>query len=124
MIETNDSTGEVFKLFESNAIMRYLVQSRNLPDHWYPKDPVARAKVDQYLDWHHTYLRTSLGYYINKLLFRKQMDGSQPTMQEIDYYKLNLKDSLSLIERWLTENPFLCGLEISIADIAAACELI
>ena len=76
MIETNDSTGEVFKLFESNAIMSYLVQSRNLPDHWYPKDPVARAKVDQYLDWHHTYLRISVGYYINKLLFRKQMDGS------------------------------------------------
>ena len=57
IIEKNTQTGEEFRLFESHAILRYLTLSRNLPDHWFPKDPILRAKVDQYLDWHHSFLR-------------------------------------------------------------------
>ena len=37
--------------------MRYLVQRYNLSDHWYPRDLQRRAKVDEYLDWHHHNLR-------------------------------------------------------------------
>ena len=37
--------------------MRYLVQQYKLSDHWYPSDPKKRAKVDEYLDWHHLNLR-------------------------------------------------------------------
>ena len=41
----------------SAAIMTYLVDKYHLPDHWYPKDLQKRAKVDEYLHWHHNYLR-------------------------------------------------------------------
>ena len=59
--------GEVVRLFESHTILRYVHESRGLPDHWYPKDPRKRAKVDEYLDWHHNGLRLGAGGY----LFRK-----------------------------------------------------
>ena len=42
-------------------------ETRNLPDHWFPRDPVKRAKVEEYLDWHHNGLRLGAGGY----LFRK-----------------------------------------------------
>ena len=46
-----------FVLTESHAILRYLSQKFKVEDHWYPNDLKQRAKVDQYLDWHHTFLR-------------------------------------------------------------------
>ena len=35
----------------------------NLPDHWYPTNPERRAKVDEYLDWHHTNTRAGAAMY-------------------------------------------------------------
>jgi len=40
------------------------------------------------------------------------------------FNKLTKKDHLILLRVWLTEHKFLCGDEISIADISAACEMI
>ena len=54
----------VLHLFDfSAAIMRYLVSKYNLPDHWYPTDPECRAKVDEYLDWHHTNTRAGAAMF-------------------------------------------------------------
>ncbi len=61
-----DMHGKI-NLFESHAILKYLHESRGSPDHWYPKDPRKRAKVDEYLDWHHNGLRLGAGGYF----FRK-----------------------------------------------------
>ena len=62
----SDKNGQI-NLFESHTILRYLHETRGTPDHWYPKDPRKRAKVDEYLDWHHNGLRLGAGGY----LFRK-----------------------------------------------------
>jgi len=35
-----------FVLYESHTIMRYLCESWKCPDHWYPKDPIKRARVN------------------------------------------------------------------------------
>jgi Glutathione S-transferase len=40
---------EDFTLFESHAIMTYLASVFPVEDHWYPKDPIQRAKIDLYL---------------------------------------------------------------------------
>ena len=57
MQEVNEKTGEVFTLAESHSILRYLADTRGVPDHWYPQDARQRAIVDQYLDMHHSYIR-------------------------------------------------------------------
>jgi glutathione S-transferase len=31
--------GQVVNMFESHAILKYLCATRNVEDHWYPKDP-------------------------------------------------------------------------------------
>ena len=41
-----------FLLFESSTLMKYICNSRNVSDHWYPKDPKLRALVDLYVDFH------------------------------------------------------------------------
>ena len=38
------------KLHESTAILRYLCHRHGLSD-WYPDEPAARARVDQWMDW-------------------------------------------------------------------------
>lgn len=48
--------------------MRYLVSKYNLPDHWYPSNIERRAKVDEYLDWHHTNTRAgATGFFANQV---------------------------------------------------------
>jgi len=54
---------EDFLLGESHAIMRYICDSRGL-DKYYPKDMKKRAKVNEYLDSHHSDMRATLTGYI------------------------------------------------------------
>ena len=43
--------------------------------------------------------------------------------KELDFHRIMLKRSLRMIEATLRKTPFLCGNEMSIADLSAACEL-
>lgn len=52
-----------FKLKESIAILRYLTRKYQVPDHWYPKDSLEQAKVDEFLEWQHLGLRMHLSSY-------------------------------------------------------------
>ena len=60
-----------FNLYESHTILRYLATSRDCPDHWYPTDFKKRAKINEYLDWHHNNIRLGAGGYF----FRKYVSG-------------------------------------------------
>lgn len=52
-----------FKLAESIAILRYLKRTYDIPDHWYPSESQAQAKVDEFLEWYHIGLRVLLGKF-------------------------------------------------------------
>ena len=42
-------------LAESHTIMRYLARTFNVPEQWYPRNDYKKAaKIDEYLDYHHT----------------------------------------------------------------------
>lgn len=49
--------------FCSVAILRYLSSENEIPDHLYPKDIKARARVDEYLEWQHNNIRTYCSLY-------------------------------------------------------------
>lgn len=47
----------------SVGILRYMCREFNTPDHWYPKESKAQAKVDEYLEWQHMNTRMHLLSY-------------------------------------------------------------
>ena len=105
-----------FCLYESGTILRYICSSRQLPDHWYPKDTKKRALVDQYLDWHHS-LRT--GYFLLRYVLKKP--ATDPAVVE---GKENLMKAFEILnEHTLRESKFIAGDEMSIADIQALNEI-
>jgi glutathione S-transferase len=44
-------------IIESVAILRYLTNTHKVADHWYPKEPLAQARIDEYLSWQHANTR-------------------------------------------------------------------
>ena len=78
ILETDsDGISHPFVLSESQAIMRYLMNTRfagdsSPHDHLYPsKDMQARAKVEEYLDWNHVGLRLVTNRYAKLFYFNK-----------------------------------------------------
>lgn len=110
-------------LIESHAIMRYLASTQKVDDHWYPADPKIRAKVDQYLDWHHLNTRTAANWLRAKNNIPGQ--GGLRTYDEEVEKKL-LDATLNHIENeFLSKTEFIAtDGKPSIADLSAACELI
>eukprot|EP00347_Sterkiella_histriomuscorum_P010089 403338718 len=116
--------GSEVVLYESHTIMRYIFETRQLPDHLYPKDNhKLRAKIDEYLDWHHNGLRLGAGGYI----FRKYISPltGKPAPKEAIVESLALlKRALKLMDTyWLSNSEYLVGNQLTLADISAACEL-
>jgi len=111
-------------IFESHAILRYLADKYNVEDHWYPKDLVQRAKVNEYLDWHHSNLRfgASRTAFMNFLGPRMGLKEFPKELKE-DAAK-GLKSALNSFEKyWLGNTKYISLNEISIADLSAYCEL-
>ena len=116
--ETKD--GEDFILGESHAILRYLADTRGAADNWYPKDLKKRAKVDEYLDSHHTDLRGVVAGYVSK----KRFSSAKHPQSVFDEILKKQKVVFAKLEKQLESSDYLCGSsEISIADLSGAMEL-
>ncbi|KAL3701671.1 hypothetical protein R1sor_019693 [Riccia sorocarpa] len=116
-----------FILPESVSILKYLATSRHLPDHWYPVDVKARARVDYLLDWYHTNIRS------NCYVFEKEYSSlvswkMEPDAVAIRSYEQKMNSSMDLVEESFLKaeegkGPFLLGSsQPSIADILFASE--
>ena len=78
-------------MHESHTIMRYIHETRGTPDHWYPKDPRKRAKVDEYLDWHHNNLRLGAGGFMKAQIAGKVMNITPSELMLENSFKLAKK---------------------------------
>ncbi|XP_070572937.1 glutathione S-transferase theta-1-like [Ptychodera flava] len=112
-----------FTLTESEAILKYLVNKYKTPDHWYPSDPLKKAKVDEYLAWHHANTRTHcIRVFWTEVLIPK-MKGRDVDQKKLAEALQLLDGTLSLLENmFLKDQPFLCGDDITLADLMAVPE--
>lgn len=113
-----------FILGESGAIFRYLAKKFGVQEHWYPtRDLQQQARVDEYLNWHHTNIRIPA-----MMTFRHQfintVRGRPIKQDEVKRYKAELAKSVKHIDLYfLKNNPYIAGKDISVADLQAYCEL-
>ncbi|XP_078107829.1 glutathione S-transferase theta-2 [Sander vitreus] len=113
-----------FVLTESDAIMKYLVTRYDVPQHWYPRQPERRARVDEYTAWHHTNTRPHAARVFLLEVLVPQQTGSPVDEGRLVGALSQLEETLDRLEAmFLRRQPFLCGDDITVADLLAVCEL-
>lgn len=102
-------------LHESNAILRYLCRKHGLAD-WYPAEPQAAARVDQWLDWNQCLLAPAVvNIVLNKVFLREKGDQAAIAKGEA-----KLTELWPVLERGLQADPFLLSASPTIADLSVA----
>ncbi|HEV7267380.1 MAG TPA: glutathione S-transferase family protein [Falsiroseomonas sp.] len=104
-----------FTLWESNAILRYLARSRAAGNPIYPAGPREAADCDRWMDWQLSALNAPM-----TTIFFTHVRIPEP---ERDYAAANkARDAAerlwAMVEAKLGANPFTCGHELTLADIA------
>ena len=107
-----------FAIAESNAIMAYLCNRHGWTD-LYPDDWHQRAKVDWYLHFHHRTIRPASALVASRV----RKDLAFPEAMLAETRKTFVKGVTVLNDGWLAESPYLTGDGVTIADIAAYCEI-
>jgi len=106
------------RLFESNAILRYLCVKNGLTD-WYPEDLPARAAVEQWLDW----TQCRLGPAVVSIVFNRVFLGDKGDQEAIARGLEQMVELSGILEKGLQGKIFLAGDKPSIADLALASNL-
>lgn len=99
-------------LWESNAILRYLAAEYG-GERWWPADPARRAMGDRWMDWQAGYAEAQRGAFLN--LVRKPEGERDPAA--IESSVAASAKQLVVLDRYLSETPWLSGEEIGIGDI-------
>lgn len=111
-----------FRLTESSAILKYLADSIDSPA--YPKDLRKRARVNEMMDWLNTGFYRDFGYgLVYPQIFPHHKRRSEEAQAgAIDWGKEKAKFWLGALDRHLlgSEQKFLCGNELTIADYLGA----
>ncbi|XP_076650582.1 glutathione S-transferase 1-1-like isoform X2 [Halictus rubicundus] len=107
-IPTIDDNG--LRLWESRAIMTYLVGQYGKDDSLYPKDPKKRAIVDQRLYFDACNLYKALAEYYYPMFF-----ANKPKDQE--KYEM-IDKALTFLETFLENETYVAGKTMTVADLA------
>ncbi|MEP3888884.1 MAG: glutathione S-transferase family protein [Hellea sp.] len=109
-----------FTLAESAAIMRYMARKEGSA--LYPNEPQAQAKVDQWMDYVNHHIRTNVGkVHFNRTL--AAMIGAEVDEKSLADGERFLSANFPAIESCLSQQPFLCGGAMTLADIALVAAL-
>lgn len=100
-----------FYLWESRAILIYLVEKYASNDSLYPKDPQQRAKVNQQLFFDCDTLYTRFGKCVYPMMF-----GKATSIEQEDLDRLN--EALDALNTFLKDQEFTAGPNLTIADFA------
>lgn len=106
-----------FVLWESNAILRYFAGSHGgvlaLPE-----DPRERARTDQWLDWQATAFTPAMRNCFWQLI---RVEEAERDSAAIEASRGASEPLAAMLDRQLSDTPFVAGERFGIADIAVAC---
>jgi len=109
-----------FTMAESAAMMRYLARSNNSA--LYPSEAKAQARCDQWMDYVNHHIRTNIGkVHFNRTL--AAMLGAETDEKSLADGLQFLSNNFPAIESCLSQQPYLCGNEMTLADIALVAAL-
>lgn len=108
IVDHDGPGGATVTLCESGAILKYCAEKSGK---FYPADPAARVKVDQWL-FYGSATFTTLAQQFGHWTIRSPVKA--PPAQQ--HYETVLKDMLGILDRQLASNPFIAG-DYSIADM-------
>ncbi|MBI5415852.1 MAG: glutathione S-transferase family protein [Candidatus Omnitrophica bacterium] len=103
-----------FRMFESNAIIRYLADKNNSP--LYPRDLRERAVVDMWLDFGSMHVGTVLSKVIYNRIFvpLRGLPADENSLQEGLKF---LERFLPVVDGQLAKNKYIAGAKFTLADI-------
>jgi len=110
IVDHDGPGGATVSLCESGAILKYLAEKSD--NGLYPKDPIARLKVDQWLFYGSatfTTLAQQFGHFVVRL--------PEDVPQAKKHYDAVLRDMLGMLDRHLADNEYVAG-AYSVADIS------
>ncbi len=103
-----------FTLFESNAINRYLAVANNSP--LYPQDNKKRAVIDAWMDYASIHVGQALGRVLFNRVFAP-MTGQKSDEESVRVGLEFLDKYFPVLEKQLSQNPYLAGRDMSLADL-------
>ncbi|XP_048859955.1 glutathione S-transferase theta-1a [Brienomyrus brachyistius] len=113
-----------FVLTESVAILQYMVEMFSTPDHWYPADVQKRARVNEYLSWQHTAMRSHAAKVFWFRCLVPIITGAEVPKEKMDSALEDLSSTLNMFEnKFLRDQHFITGDQISLADLVAITEM-
>ncbi|XP_055307097.1 glutathione S-transferase 1-like [Sitodiplosis mosellana] len=95
---------------DSHAICAYLVGKYGKDDSLYPKDLAKRAQVDSRLHFDSGHLFARLRFLYAPILYCKSSEMPEDRIQ-------NIQTAWDILERFLSETPYVCGNDLTIADL-------
>jgi glutathione S-transferase len=122
LVPTIDDDG--FVLWESNAIVRYLAAkygAQDGPNSLWPDDAQARASADRWMDWQQT---TLWGRGLRDVFWALvRTPPEQRDAAALEAARVRTVAHLGVVETALAGQEYLCGDELTVADIPMGCAL-
>lgn len=98
------------KIADSHAICAYLSEKYGKTDRLYPKDLAKRALVDSRLHFNSGCLFARQRFLYEPIIYN---GSSELPADRVQY----IQSSWDILERFLKDSPFVCGDEMTIADL-------
>lgn len=113
------------RVWENVAIGRYLNEKYDCPSHWFGSNLLERTRVNMFVQWYAYTLRLGGGAFhwtiFAPLIYGKDKDF---TAERRKGFHL-LYESMELLENyWLKDSDYVCGDQVSYADLAAFHEFV
>lgn len=106
-----------FVLWESNAIVRYLLAKHAPNSAWYSADPQARASADKWMDWTTS---SFAGPFRTVFWGVLRTPADKQDWPAINAAIKECTELLNMAEQTLASQPYLSGSEIGMGDIPSA----